>query len=195
MQKKFFSHSKVIRFRVSVCMCACHCKKSAKTFDLLDRPGWNFQGPLNSSQVIFGLVTRTPGPWPQKMGFLTNLSPPAGFLGQGSCVTLFRNWEDKANKMLGVEFWFLAHSPRKRGRKVWLARGDWLEVPKILEFQHFLSKGPPLKSGGGHFLFHATFWSDVPWGPQGYPWVPEGWKSKVKIGVIFIEGTHSKIKF
>ena len=60
-------------------------QKSAVTFDSLDRPARNFQGPLNSSQVTFGRVTRTP-----KRGFL-QIYLLRGFGGRGTlsfCVSL-----------------------------------------------------------------------------------------------------------
>ena len=48
---------------VSVCLCVCASpRKSALTFEGGDGSARNFQGPPNSSQVIFGRVTRTPGP-------------------------------------------------------------------------------------------------------------------------------------
>ena len=119
-----------------VCLCACASPQQSQiTFDIL--VGWqpNFQGLLNFSQVIFGLVTRTRGPQggPRKWGFPPNLSTP-GVLAQGGGVTPLRNWDDDPNKMLGAEFWVLAHGRRKRGRKAGLAGGP----TKILEFQHFL---------------------------------------------------------
>ena len=39
--------------------------------------------------------------------------------------------------MLGAEFWFLAHGPRKQGQKAGLARGP----NQILEFQFFETLG------------------------------------------------------
>ena len=81
MQKKFCSGSEVICFHVSVRL---SLQKSAVTFDSLDGHAQDFHGPLNSAQVIFGRVTRTPGPsgsgQDPKKGFLSNLSPP-GVLG------------------------------------------------------------------------------------------------------------------
>ena len=87
--------------------------KSSVTFDALDGSGRNFQGPLNSFQVIFGPVIWTPGPYgsgpdPEKGGFMPNLSA-LGVLGQGV--------------LLGEDFLFLADSLRKRGRKAGLAAG------------------------------------------------------------------------
>ena len=91
--------------RLSVCV---SLQKSAVTFDSLDGPARNFQGPLNSSQEIFWAGDSDPRalgvrPGPQKRGFLPNLSPP-GVLGQGGRVAPFRNRDNEANKMLGAEF-------------------------------------------------------------------------------------------
>ena len=58
--------------------------------------------------------------------------------------------------MLRVEFWLLAHGPRKQGRKAGLAGG----MNKILEFQHFSQK-TPLKLATGQFLFYAAFWFET----------------------------------
>ena len=95
---------------VYVCPCVqrLSARKSAVTFDSLNGSVQNFQGLLNSSQVIFGQVTRTPGPSvsgpdPRKRRFLPNLSP-LGVLGQGGRVTPFRNRDGEANKTLGAEF-------------------------------------------------------------------------------------------
>ena len=92
MQKKLWSGTEVIRF-CAVCLGVCpsvrlSLRKSAVTFEPLDGTAQNFQGPLNSSQVIFGRVTQTPRP--RKSGFLPDLSPP-GVFGQGGRVTPFWN--------------------------------------------------------------------------------------------------------
>ena len=61
MQKK--NYVVVLRWFVFVCPSVCPSpRKSAVTFDPLDGSARNFQGLLNSLQVIFGQVTRTPGP-------------------------------------------------------------------------------------------------------------------------------------
>ena len=78
---------------MSVCLCVCpsvclSLQKSAVTFEPLDGSVWNFQGPLNSPQVIFGRVTWTPGPGPRKSGFPPNLSPQV-VLGQGFVLHLY----------------------------------------------------------------------------------------------------------
>ena len=79
-------------------MCPCvrasvrpSLRKSAVTFEPLDGSARNFQGPLNSSQLIFGRVTRTPGPAgsgpdPEKAGF-RQIYLLRGFWGRGSCRT------------------------------------------------------------------------------------------------------------
>ena len=102
MQKKFSSGGEVIRFCLCVCPSVCPCKNSAVTFDSLDGPARNFQGPLNSAQVIFGRVTRTPGPSgsgpdPQKGGFC-QIYHLSGFWGRGVMSHLFQigtTWRTK----------------------------------------------------------------------------------------------------
>ena len=54
MQKKLCCGSEVIRSCLGVCASVClSLQKSAITFDSLEWPARTFQGPLNSSQVIF----------------------------------------------------------------------------------------------------------------------------------------------
>ena len=88
----------------NVCLCISATKSNNFRHDL----GWqpNFQGPLNSLQVIFWHVIWTPGPPgsgpdPGKGGFCQIFLLPE-VLGQGDCVTPFQNWDNKANKMLGA---------------------------------------------------------------------------------------------
>ena len=78
--------------------------------------------------------------------FLLNLFPP-GVFGQRGCLTPFWNWDNKAKKMLGAEFWFSAHGLRKQGQKAGLARGP----NQILEFQFFGTLG----------LLGVALWCDV----------------------------------
>ena len=158
------------------------------TFDPFARLGSNFQGQPNSLQVIFGLAVWTRGP--PKRGFLPSLSPP-GVLGQGGCVISFRKQDNKENKMLGGDFWFLVHGPRKRGRKAGLA--GW--ATKILEFQLFYKSDPPWNQAPVAFAFMQLFDLMHPEGRRGTPLSRQGWKSKVKIGVFLIKETVSKIKF
>ena len=89
------------------CVCGS-MQKTAVTFDLLDAPVRNFEGPLISSQVISGRVTQTPGlsgsgPDSEKGGFC-KIYLLSGVLRKRDSVTRFRNQEDKANKTLGAEF-------------------------------------------------------------------------------------------
>ena len=77
-----------------------------------DVQSWpNFRGQRNSMQVIYGLVVRMPGPLGSgldpKRAFSANLSS-LGF-GAGGSFIPFRKREDKAKKILGAEFCFLAH--------------------------------------------------------------------------------------
>ena len=93
--------------------------------------------------------------------------------------------------MLGAEFWFLAHSPRKWGWKAGLEGGAGQGGNQNFGILQFFIKGTSLKSDAGHFLFYATFWFHPPLGPRGTPQGQLGWKSNVK---IYIEGTPTKIK-
>ena len=129
-------------------------------------------------------------PGPPKVGFQPDLSPPR-FLGQGGFVIPYWKREDKAKKLFGVEFWFSAHGLRKWGQKGGLDIG----AAKILEFQHFSIQMDPSKMRSWLLFVLCTFfiWRTplVPLVPPG----PGGWKSKVKIMDILIEGTLTKIKF
>ena len=160
--------------------------------------GWqpNFKGLLNSLQVIFGWVTRTPGPLgsgtdPEKGGFCHIYLLPE-FWGWGVMLHLFGIGTTRANKMLGAEFWFLAHGPRKRGWEAGLAGGR----SKFWNLTCF-TKGPPLKSGTGRILFYANFWSDAPLGLHGYPrpGSQEVKNQKSKLGYFLQKGPPSEIKF
>ena len=77
-----------------------------------------FQGCPNSSQVIFWWV-QTPRPTGQartpKRGFYHIYLLP-GFWSEGVVSYLIRI-EMTGKKMLGAEFWFSAHGPRKMGQK------------------------------------------------------------------------------
>ena len=133
----------VLRWFVFVCPSVHKSpRKSAVTLDSLAGPARNFQGLLNSLQVIFGWVTRTPGPRGQartpKKFVLPNLSPPRVW-GQGGSVTPFQNRDNEVNKTLRAEFWVLAHGPRKRGQIAGLARGQ----PKFWNFNIFHKRRPP----------------------------------------------------
>ena len=88
----------------NVCLCISTTKSNNFRHDL----GWqpNFQGPLNSLQVIFWHVIWTlgppgSGPDPEKGGFC-QIFLLWGFWGYGGRVTPFQNWDNKANKMLGA---------------------------------------------------------------------------------------------
>jgi hypothetical protein len=126
--------------KMCVCASVCPCVPAKKCYNFwLSWRIWaKFSGStkLIASNFLGGdLDPEALGvrPWPRKRGFLPNLSPPR-VLGQGGRVIPFRKREDEAKKMLGADFWFSAHGPRKRARKARLAGG----ATKILEFQHFL---------------------------------------------------------
>ena len=155
MQKK--NSVVVLRWFVFVCPSMCPCvrpcvslspQKSAVTFEPLDRLARNFQGPLTSSLVIFGQVTRTPGPSvsgpdPEKGGFC-QIYLLRGGLGQGGRVTPFRNWDDILS--FGLR-------PEKTGPEGGTGRGADQNFGNLIIF----IKGTPLKLGAGHFWFYATF--------------------------------------
>ena len=183
-KKKFCSSTEVICFclsvrvsvRVSVTLKKCH------NFWTVGRTGAKFSGPsfLLTSNFWAGepdsaaLGVR---PGPQINRFLPNLFPP-GVLGQGGRVAPFRNPDNEANKMLGAEFWVLPYGRRKRGQKAGLARG----ADQNFGISIFFIKGTPLKSGAGHFLFYATFWSDAPRGvPGGVKIKSQNWRIPHKI--------------
>ena len=97
----------------------------------------NFQGPLNSLQVIFGQLIGTlrpsgSGPDPEN-GLFHQIYLLPGFVGKWVVSYLLRKQEDEANKTLAAEFCFFPLGPRKRGQKVGLARGR----PKFWNFNIF----------------------------------------------------------
>ena len=58
----------------------------------------------------------------------------------------------------------------------------------------FFLKWDPQKSGSGWFCFFANFWSDAPWGSQGYPCPERCENQKSKLG-YFYRREPPKIKF
>ena len=174
----------------SVCPSACPSvhlsvcpsqRKSAITFEPLDWQAQNFQDPLTSSQIIFGRVTQTPRPSgssPDPKKGVSGKSISSGDFGAwGSCRTFSESGQ------------VLAHSRRKRSRKAGLAGGR----PKFFNFKFFLYKWPPLKLGTGRFLPYATFWSDAPWGPHGYPEAQGGGENqKSNLGYFLKKGPPTK---
>ena len=163
----------VVRWLVFMCLCdrqsvSPSLRKIVITFDSLDRPAWNFLWPLNSSQVIFGSEIWTMGPLrsgpnPKKVVSAKFISS-RGFGAWTFCHT-FTQTAQGCKQNDGS--WILIFGSRPLG------------TTKILEFQHFSWKGLPplpLKSGAGHFWFHATFSSDAPQGSQWYLLSREGWK-------------------
>ena len=126
MQNKFFcSVTEVIRFclciRVSV---RPSLRKSAVTFEPLDGSAQNFQGPLNSSQLIFVRVTRIPrpagsGPDPEKARF-RQIYLLRGFWGRGVVSHLFRIGTSRETKCWerNFDFWPTA-GENGAGRRGW----------------------------------------------------------------------------
>ena len=103
-----FAFKKKIHYLLSwssVCLSVClSTQKSYITFFPVDLLAPNFQGHLNSLQLVFWCVTWTPGPSGSgpdpKRVFLPNLSPP-GVLVQGGFDKPFWNQDGKAKKNLG----------------------------------------------------------------------------------------------
>ena len=114
---------------LSVCLCVCvsvrlSLRKSAVTFEPLDGSARNFQGPLNSSQLIFGRVTRTPGPAgsgpdPEKAGF-RQIYLLRGFWGRGVVSHLFGIGTTRQTKRWerNFDFWPTA-GENGAGRRGW----------------------------------------------------------------------------
>ena len=121
---------------MSVCPCVRasvrpSLRKSVVTFDPLDGSAQNFQGPLNSSQLIFGRVTRTPGPAgsgpgpagsgpdPEKTGF-RQIYLLRGFWGRGVVSHLFGIGTTRQTKCWerNFEFWPTA-GENGAGRRGW----------------------------------------------------------------------------
>ena len=114
---------------LSVCLCVCasvhlSLQKSAVTFEPLDGSAQNFQGPLNSSQLIFGRVTRTPrsagsGPDPEKARF-RQIYLLQGFWGRGVVSHLFGIGTTRQTKRWerNFDFWPTA-GENGAGRRGW----------------------------------------------------------------------------
>ena len=121
----------------SVYLGVCPSKKSALTFDSVDGPAQNFQGLLNSLQVIFGWVTRTQEPSgsgldPQKGGFCQIYLLP-GFWGRWVVSHLFRIGTMRQTKLWKLNFDLL---PTALENGVRMRAWPWGRS-KILGFQHF----------------------------------------------------------
>ena len=102
--------------RTSVCPCIrASLRKSAITFNLFARAAQNFQGLINSSQVVFGQVIWTPSPkgsaLTPKSGFSAKYISSQGF-GSGGRVIHFCKREDKAK--INVGSGIMICSPRAR---------------------------------------------------------------------------------
>ena len=117
-------------------------RKSAVTFEPLDGSARNFQGPLNSSQLIFGQVTRTPGPAgsgrdPEKAGF-RQIYLLRGFWGRGVVLHLFGIGTTRRTKHCerNFDFWPRA-GENGAGRRGW--RGG---QPKFWNFNIFYKRDP-----------------------------------------------------
>jgi len=127
----------------SVCPCVCATpQKIIITFEPAHRMGRNFLGHPNSSQVIFGRVTRTPGPTgsgsdPEKGGFRQIYLLP-GFSSCGVVSYLFGIGMTRATKRWerNFEFWPSAGEN-------WAGRCGWAGLRKKFWNFHFFHKRDP----------------------------------------------------
>ena len=112
-------------------------QKSSVTFDALDRSAQNFQGPLNSLQVIFGRVIWTLGPLgrgrTQKKGVSEKSISSGGFGAGGVVLHLFGSGTTRQTKCWERNFCFLPIAGENGAR-----RQGWPGGNKILEFRYFL---------------------------------------------------------
>ena len=165
MQKKYYVV--VLRWFVFVCPSVRLCvyvslRKSAVTFKPLYGLAQNFQGPLNSLQVIFGRVTRTPGPAgsgpdPEKAGF-RQIYLLRGFWGRGVVSHLFGIGTTRQTKCWerNFEFWPTA------------GRRDWPGCrPKFWNFNISYKRDPPLNRAPISFCFIQLFDLTHPEDPTG----------------------------
>ena len=139
--------------RASVCP---SLRKSAVTFEPLDRSARNFQGPLNSSQVIFRRVTRTPGPAgsgpdPKKVGF-RQIYLLRGFWSRGVVSHLFGIRTTRQTKRCKRNFEF-----RPTARENGAGRRGWPGADQKFGFSIFFMKGTPAKIGHRSFSVLCNF--------------------------------------
>ena len=133
----------------------------------------NFQGKLNS----LGWWTEPSWSGPNsESGFCAKSISSNGFGAQRWCYA-FSERGEWGKKLMGAEFWFLAHGQRKRGPKAGLAGGQ----PKFWNFNIYHKRDSLYNQSLANFLFYATFWFIAPWEAKG----PLGWKSKVKTRGFF----------
>jgi hypothetical protein len=141
-KKKKFSYMVPRRF-IFVCPCVwVSLRKGSITFHSLHGSPRNFQGSLNSSQVIFGQVIWTPrpsgsGPNPEKGGFCQIYLLP-GFWGSGVVSYLFGTGRTRRKKCWerNFEFWPTAWE-NEAGRRGW--PWGW---PKFWNFNIFYKSDP-----------------------------------------------------
>ena len=121
---------------------------SKKLFSLQTaKRGLLVQQILMHRKVCLSVCLRFRSPRGQAPDFSAKSISSRGFGAETARLTPFWNWDNKAKKMLGAEFWFSAHGLRKQGQKEGLARGP----NQILEFQFFGTLG----------LLGVALWCDV----------------------------------
>ena len=122
-------------------------RKSAVTFEPLDGSARNFQVPLNSSQLIFGRVTRTP----KKRVSAKSISS-RGFGAGGSCRTFSESGQrGKQNVGSGI----LSFGPRPE--KTVPENGAGRGANKNFGISTLFIKGTPAKIGRWSLLVLCNF--------------------------------------
>ena len=171
---------------MSVCLCVCvsvclSLRKSAVTFEPLDGSAQNFQGLLISSQLIFGRVTRTPGPAgsgpdPEKAHF-RQIYLLRGFWGRGVVSHLFgiRTTRQTKRWERNFDFWPTA-GENGAGRR------GWPGADKNFGISTFFIKRTPAKIGRRSFSALCKFLirrtpraPRVPRGPGGVKIKSQNW--------------------
>ena len=124
LQKKFCCGSEVICFHTSVWKWVL--TKSAVTFDLLDRPARNFQGPLYSLQIIFGQVTRTTGPQglPDPEKGVSAKSISSRYFGEGRLCHTFSKFGQWVKQNVGRLMLIFCRRSKKTGPEEGAGQGD-----------------------------------------------------------------------
>ena len=138
--------------------------------------GWQPNFLLNSSHVIFGRVTRTPGPsgsgpHPEKGGFC-QIYLLRGFWGRGLCCIFSESGQWERN----FEFWPTARE-NGAGRQSWPGGR-----PKFWNFNISYKRDPPENRAPVTFGFMQHFDPTHPEGSRGTTGSQEGVNQKSKLG-------------
>ena len=143
------------------CLCVCasvrlSLQKSVVTFDPLDGSARNFQVSLNSSQLIFGRVTRTPRPRGQARTQEKRVSAKSissgGFGAGGLCRTFLESGQ-RGKQNVGSGILIFGPRPEKTGPEGGAGRG----ADKNFGISTFFIKGTPAKIGRRSLLVLCNF--------------------------------------